>query len=65
MQHRTGVINAQVGAATSSKKRRLMQDAEEHCNLIADQSFWKGLEHIIGDIEPICYGMNINQKDST
>jgi hypothetical protein len=40
MQHCTGVINAQVGAATSSEKRRLTQDAEEHCNLIADQSFW-------------------------
>ena len=42
----------------------MTQDAEEHCNLIADQSFWEGLEHIIGDIEPICYGTNINQKDS-
>ena len=64
MQHRTGVINAQVRAATSSEKQRLMQDAEEHCNLIADHSFWEGLEHIISDIEPICYRTNINQKDS-
>ena len=64
MQHRTAVINAQVRAATSSEKQRLTQDAEEHCNLIADHSFWEGLEHIISDIEPICYRTNINQKDS-
>jgi hypothetical protein len=33
--------------------------------LIADASFWSALEDVVGDIEPICYGMNINQKDST
>jgi hypothetical protein len=43
----------------------LTEDAEKHCDLIADSTFWNGLEHIVGDIEPICYGTNINQKDST
>jgi hypothetical protein len=65
MQHRSGLIKAQVGAATSTEKLRLTEDAETHCALIADHSFWDGLEHVVGDIEPICYGTNINQKDST
>ena len=64
MQHHTRVINAQVRAATSSEKQGLTWDAKEHCNLIANYSFWEGLEHAVGDIEPICYGTNINQKDS-
>ena len=55
----------QVGVATSSKKLALQADAEKHCNLIADSSFWNGLEIIIGDIEPICYATNINQTDCT
>ncbi|KAF9060875.1 hypothetical protein BDP27DRAFT_1370138 [Rhodocollybia butyracea] len=28
-------------------------------------AFWSGLESVVGDIEPVCYGTNINQKDST
>jgi hypothetical protein len=44
---------------------RLMEDAEIHCGIIADHTFWEGLEHIVADIEAICYGTNINQKDST
>ncbi|KIM74222.1 hypothetical protein PILCRDRAFT_14572 [Piloderma croceum F 1598] len=51
MQHRSGLIKA--------------QDAEMHCDLIADYNFREGLEHVVGDIEPICYRTNINQKDST
>src|SRR5882762_5838073 len=65
MQHRSGIIKAQVGAATYAEKDRLTQDAEKHCNLIADANFWNGLEHVVSDIEPICYGTNVNQKDST
>lgn len=64
MQHHSGLIKAQVGAATSTEKARLIEDAEKHCDLIEDRGFWEGLEHVIGDIEPICYGTNINQKDS-
>ncbi|KAJ6603978.1 hypothetical protein B0H10DRAFT_1957553 [Mycena sp. CBHHK59/15] len=33
--------------------------------LIEDSSFWSGLETVLGDLEPICLGTNINQKDST
>ena len=65
MQHRSGLIKAQVGAATYIEKARLTEDAEKYCDLIADPTFWNGLEHVVGDIEPICYGTNINQKDST
>ena len=65
MQHCSSLIKVQVGAATSTKKLCLTEDAETHCALIADHSFWDGLEHVVGDIEPICYGTNINQKDST
>jgi hypothetical protein len=65
MQHRSGLIKAQVGAATSTEKLRLTEDVEKHCDLIADHGFWEGLEHVVGDIDPICYGTNINQKDST
>ena len=65
IQHRSGIIKGQVGAATSSEKQRLTQDVEAHCNLIADHSFWDSLEHVVGDIKPICYRTNINQKDST
>ena len=65
MCHRSGLIKAQVGAATSSKKQCLTDDMEKHCNMIEDAVFWQGLEHDIGYIEPICYGTNINQKDST
>jgi hypothetical protein len=65
MRHRSGLIKAQVGAATSSEKQCLTDDAEKHCNMIEDAGFWQGLEHVVGDIEPICYGTNINQKDST
>lgn len=62
---RPAIIKAQVGVAKSTEGQRLTTDAEAHCNLIADRSFWNGLEQVIGDIEPICYGTNINQKDST
>jgi hypothetical protein len=46
-------------------KACLTEDAEKYCNLITDSAFWSGLEHVEGDIKPISYGKNINQKDST
>lgn len=33
--------------------------------MISNSLFWHGLETVIGDLEPICYATNINQKDST
>src|ERR1700720_4611915 len=65
MWHHSGLIKAQVRAAMYTEKARLTKDAKKHCDLIADPTFWNGLEHVVGDIEPICYGTNINQKDST
>lgn len=65
MQHRNGLIQAQVLSAKSTEKQRLTEEAEMHCDIIADPTFWEGLEHVVGDIEPICFGTNINQKDST
>ncbi|KAJ7105348.1 ribonuclease H-like domain-containing protein, partial [Mycena epipterygia] len=65
LQKRTAIIAAEVGAATSTEAVRLKEDAEKFCALIEDASFWIGLETILGDLEPICLGTNINQKDST
>ncbi|KAJ7136219.1 ribonuclease H-like domain-containing protein [Mycena filopes] len=64
-QSRTAIIDAEVGAAVSTEGERLRQDAEKHCTLIEDPHFWSGLETVLGDLEPICLGTNINQKDST
>ncbi|KAJ7937737.1 hypothetical protein B0H13DRAFT_1588366, partial [Mycena leptocephala] len=38
---------------------------ERFCALIQDTTFWNGLETVLGDLEPVCLGTNINQKDST
>ncbi|KAJ7730528.1 ribonuclease H-like domain-containing protein [Mycena metata] len=65
LQNRPAIIAAQVGAATSTEAVRLKEDAERFCGLIRDQTFWEGLETVLGDLEPICLGTNINQKDST
>ncbi|KAJ6601671.1 hypothetical protein B0H10DRAFT_2230378 [Mycena sp. CBHHK59/15] len=65
LQNRTAIIADEVGAATSKEGERLKEDAERMCTLIEDASFWNGLETVLGDLEPICLGTNINQKDST
>ncbi|KAJ6609735.1 ribonuclease H-like domain-containing protein [Mycena sp. CBHHK59/15] len=62
---RSAIIAAQVGVATSTEGERLAADAERFCALIKDTTFWSGLETVIEDLEPICLGTNINQKDST
>ena len=59
------IVKAEVGAAKSTEAVCLTADAEAHCSLIIDLTFWNGLEQVVGDIEPICYGTNINQKNST
>lgn len=64
MQYRTGLVQAQVGAAKSSEARRLTEDANSHIKIIQDYTFWAGLEQVIGDIEPICYATNVNQTDA-
>jgi hypothetical protein len=44
---------------------RLTANANRHCDLLEDKTFWEGLEQVCGDIEAICYAMNLSQKDST
>jgi hypothetical protein len=63
IQHHGAIISAQVGAAKSTEKEWLMAEAISSCDLISDHMFWNGLESVVGNIEPICYGTNINQKD--
>jgi hypothetical protein len=66
MKHREAIIKAQVGAAQSTEKKRLELEANEFCDIVEDElHFWNGLKQVVGDLEPICYGTNLNQKDST
>lgn len=65
MQNRGAIIAAQVGAAKSMEKQRLQEEAMLYCDLIGDHTFWSGLTSVVEDLEPICYGTNINQADST
>jgi hypothetical protein len=51
MRRQSGLNKAQVGAATSTEWLHLMEDAENYCDLIADHTFWEGLEHTVADIE--------------
>ena len=64
---RGDLINAQVGAATSTEKQRLTADCNYHCDIIdnKDKTFWIGLEQVTGDIEVLCYITNLAQKDLT
>ena len=64
IQHHSGIVQAQVGAAKSSEARHLTEDADMHIKIIQDCTFWDGLEQVIGDIKPICYATNINQTNS-
>ncbi|KAJ7095504.1 hypothetical protein C8R44DRAFT_749063 [Mycena epipterygia] len=65
MAHRGAIIAAQVGAAKGAEKIAFTEEAERFCNMIMDKTFWSSLELLIEDIEPICYGTKINQKDSS
>jgi len=59
------IIDAQVGAAQNREKEKLEASANWYCDLINDSLFWSQLETVLKDIEPITYGTNINQSDST
>lgn len=58
------IVSAQVGAAKSTEKLQLENDANHHCAIVNDPQFWSGLEQVLGDIEVICYATNLAQKDS-
>ncbi|KAJ7107570.1 hypothetical protein C8R44DRAFT_744744 [Mycena epipterygia] len=61
----SAIVAAEAGAATSTEAVHLTEDAERFCVLIEDQAILSGLETVLEDLEPICLGTNINQKDST
>ena len=65
LQQREAIIKAQVGATTFLDKCTLQADAEKHCDIIEDSTFWNGLKVVIGNIKPICFATNINQSDCT
>lgn len=59
------IISAQVGAEKNrQKKMKLKDDANAHCELIDDGSFWRRLKSVVDDLEPICLGLNMNQTDA-
>jgi len=63
---RDEIISAQVGAEKNKKAlEKLTNDAIKKCDLIESTEFWTTLKMIVDDIEPICYGTNINQSDDT
>ncbi|KAK7440944.1 hypothetical protein VKT23_016720 [Stygiomarasmius scandens] len=64
MEKHLQIIEAEVGAEKNFREvQRLRTDAEAHCDLIDDFSFWQRLRRIIEDIEPISYATNICQSD--
>ncbi|KAJ7229916.1 hypothetical protein GGX14DRAFT_553420 [Mycena pura] len=60
------IVKAQVGAAKSTQKVRLEGEARSMIARIVDREnrFWPGVETVIADLEPICFGTNINQQDN-
>src|ERR1700683_4771417 len=65
MQNWAAIIVAQVCAATGAKARELTTDVEYWCDVVDDSMFWESLEHVVGDLQLICFATNIGQKDST
>ncbi len=63
--NRREVVAAQVGAEKGAKGRKLEEAAIQQCDRLDSGDFWAQLSTIVNDIEPICYGTNINQSDKT
>ncbi|KAJ7206663.1 ribonuclease H-like domain-containing protein [Mycena pura] len=60
------IIDAQVGAEKNKKKIAAMtKEAKQFIALLDDPRFWKRLQKLAEDIEPITFITNINQGDST
>jgi len=38
--------------------------ANHMCDLLDSSAFWNTLQTVVDDIEPICFGTNINQSDN-
>ena len=62
---RDDIVAAQVGAEKKTCERtKHTQMANRMCDLLDSSGFWNVLQTIIDDIEPICFGTNINQSDN-
>ena len=63
---RDDIVAAQVGVEHNAGKRlKLTNTANTQCDVIESAEFWNSLQMLVDDIEPICYGTNINQSDKT
>ncbi|KAF8886255.1 ribonuclease H-like domain-containing protein [Gymnopilus junonius] len=66
ISRRGDIIAAQVGAEKNrQKKQKLEDDAIIHCDCIDDGAFWRCLQSVVDDLEPTCFGLNMNQSDAT
>jgi len=62
--HHDEIISAQVGTKMNARAcQKLTNDVNSKCDLIYSNYFWNNLKMIVNNIEPICYGTNINQSD--
>ncbi|KAK7021681.1 hypothetical protein R3P38DRAFT_3196501 [Favolaschia claudopus] len=60
------IVLAQVGAEKNKKKVAAMtKEANKYCDLLDDPQYWKRLQTIAEDVEPITFITNINQGDTT
>lgn len=60
------ILAAQVGAKHNAGKcLKLTNTANTQCKVIKSAEFWNSLQMVVDDIEPICYGTNINQSNKT
>ncbi|KAK6991472.1 hypothetical protein R3P38DRAFT_3227650 [Favolaschia claudopus] len=60
------IVSAQVGAEKNKMKVAAMtKEANKYCDLLDDPQYWKRLQTIAEDVEPITFITNINQGDTT
>ncbi|CAK5275388.1 unnamed protein product [Mycena citricolor] len=60
------ILQAQLGAEKNKKKIAAVEkEVNRFCELLDDPGYWKRLERVSEDIEPVCYITNINQADNT
>jgi hypothetical protein len=60
------IVAAQVGVEHNlGKHLKLSNAANTQCDVIESTEFWNSLQMVVDNIEPICYGTNINQSDKT
>jgi len=62
--HHDEIVSAQVGTERNARAcQKLTDDMNSKCDLINSTEFWNKPKMIVNNIEPICYGTNINQSD--